>query len=125
MEKVKTDSGLTSPETYDKNKMELTITHEGNKGIKKFGYVSCHKSKGNSVSVTMKHIKKMKMTHIGNLLDPKIALSDPCKDSLDTWSKTFCLQTIHTGVKKQMSNNASISFYNSVIDRVKQYSAIN
>ena len=229
-EKVKTDLGLSSPEDYDKNKMELTITHEGNKGIKKFVYLSCRvchkdklpellrkykhklpdqpkvsdlmenwdlldisidlidiagclipdekhlhaapngrrfiirptehaafhvkpsstkappsksnvtvnkivsdagkmqteaaittKSRDNSVTVTMKHNKKMKLAHIGSLLEPKIALHEPCQDSLDTWSKTFCLKTVHTGVKKQVSNNASIDFYNSVIDGVKDY----
>ena len=53
----------------------------------------------------------MKMMHIGHAIDPQLKPSDPCKDSLDLWSKVFCLKTVHTGVKKQVSNNSSIEFY--------------
>ena len=40
---------------------------------------------------------------------------------LDTWSKKFCLQTIFTGVIKQVSNNASIEFYQTVMEGVGSY----
>ena len=59
--------------------------------------------------------------HIGSSLDPTISLFEPCKDSLDQWSKRFCLQTIQTGVNKQVSSSASIEFYNSVIEGVRGY----
>ena len=71
--------------------------------------------------MTLKHNTKMKIMHIGHAIDPQIKPSDPCKDSLDMWSKVFCLKTVHTGVKKQVSNNSSIEFYESVIEGVKDY----
>ena len=54
--------------------------------------------------------------HIGNLLDPKIKLTDPLKDRSDTWSKTFCLKTVHTGV-----NSATIKMYDTVAEGVCKY----
>ena len=55
-EKVKQDLEINA-ETYDKNHMKLTINHEGNKGIKKFLYLSywlCHKDKLPSLFVKCK-----------------------------------------------------------------------
>ena len=54
-------------------------------------------------------------------MDLAIKISDPCKDSLDTWAKIFCIKTVYTGVLKQISNNASIAFYNSVLQSVRDY----
>ena len=54
--------------------------------------------------------KKVIMLHTGNMLDPIIYFTSPFKDSLDTWEKVFCLQTIHTGVTKRVSSNSSIEF---------------
>ena len=47
-------------------------------------------------------------------MDLTIKIPDPCKDSLDTWTKKFCIKTVHTRILKQVSNNASIDF-NSVL----------
>ena len=57
----------------------------------------------------------MIMLHIGSMLHPTISLKSPFKDSLDTWEKEFCLQTIHTGVNKKVSNNSDVEFYQTVI----------
>ena len=47
-DKMKKDLGIEKADQYNSSKMKLTITHEGNKGIKKFTYLSCrvcHKDK--------------------------------------------------------------------------------
>ena len=59
--------------------------------------------------------------HIGNILDPKIKLTDPSKDRSNTWSKTFCLKTVHIGVNKLISNSATIKMYDTVIVGVREY----
>ena len=47
-----------------------------------------------------------------------------CKDSLDVWSKELCFKTVHAGVIKLVSNNASVEFfYESLMDGVKEYHA--
>ena len=58
------------------------------------------------------------MMPIGNLLDPKIKLTDPSKDCFDTWSKTFCLKTVHTVVNKLISNSAAVEMYDTVVEGV-------
>ena len=61
------------------------------------------------------------MMNIGNFLDPKIKLKDPSKDCYNTWSKTFCFKTVHTGVNKFISNSATIEMYDTVIEVVCEY----
>ena len=39
------------------------------------------------------------------------------------WFKKFCLKTVHSGVNKLVSNNASIEFDESVMDGVREYHA--
>ena len=67
-----------------------------------------HTSKSKSTKITLKSNHQLKMMHNGNLLDPKITLTHPSKDHSDTWSKTFCLKTVHTGVNKLIYNSATI-----------------
>ena len=50
------------------------------------------------------------------MLDPKIDLKNRCKNSLDKWSKTFCLRAVYNGAKKLVSNNVSVEFYDELID---------
>ena len=57
---------------------------------------------------------------IGNLLDPKIKLTDPLKDRSDTWSKTFCFKIVHAGVSKLISNSVTIEMYDTVIESVRK-----
>ena len=71
----------------------------------KKGQSVTHTSKDKSTKVTINNNNRLKMMHIGNLLDPKIKLTDPSKDRSDTWSKTFCLKTFHTGANKLISNS--------------------
>ena len=75
----------------------------------------------NETTVILKNNKKMKVLHIANMLDPPISFETLCKDSLDTWAKVFCLETIHTGVNKQVPNNASIEFYQTVMEGIRSY----
>ena len=78
-------------------------------------------SRDNKTIVTLKNNKKMKILLIGSMLDPTISFISPCKGSLDTCTKVFCLQRIHTGVKKQMSNNSSIELYQTVMEGTRGY----
>ena len=50
------------------------------------------------------------------MLDPKIDLKNRYKDSIDEWSKTFCLRAVHNEAKKLVSNNVSVEFYDELID---------
>ena len=75
----------------------------------------------NETTVILKNNKKMKVLHIANMLDPPISFKTLCKDSLDTWAKVFCLETIRTGVNKQVPNNASIEFYQTVMEGIRSY----
>ena len=50
------------------------------------------------------------------MLDPKIDLKNRYKDSIDEWSKTFCLRAVYNGAKKLVSNNVSVEFYDELID---------
>ena len=61
------------------------------------------------------------MMHIGNLY-PKI--TDSSKDCSDTWSKTFCLKTVHADVNKLISNSATIELYDTVIEGFCEYHSI-
>ena len=65
-------------------------------------------SKDKSIKVTFENNHQLKLMHIGNLLHPKIKFTDPSKDRTNTWSKTFCLKTVHTGVNKLISNSTTI-----------------
>ena len=78
-------------------------------------------SKEKSTKVTLKNNHQLKMMHIGNLPVPKIKLTDPSKDCSNTWSKTFYLKTVHTGVNKLISNSAKIKMYDTVIEDVREY----
>ena len=64
------------------------------------------KSKSSETSITVKHNTKLKLVHVGQMLDPKIISYSECKGDLDMWSKKFCFKTVHTGVNKLVSNNA-------------------
>ena len=61
------------------------------------------------------------MLRIGSMLDPTISFKISCKDSLYTLAKIFCLQTMHTGVNKQVPNNSSIEFYQTVKEGIRIY----
>ena len=41
------------------------------------------------------------------MLNPKVDLENRCEDSLDEWSKIFCLRTVYKGTRNLVSNNAS------------------
>ena len=62
-------------------------------------------------SVTLKNNSVLKFGNIAQLRPPS-------KDTLDSWSKNFCLKTvyIYTGAKKLVSKNLSIEFYNQLVD---------
>lgn len=81
------------------------------------------KSKFGETSIIVKCNTKFKLLHDGQMLDPKIYLYSECKDDLDVWFKKFCLKTVHSGVNKLVSNNASIEFDESVMDGVREYHA--
>ena len=39
------------------------------------------------------------MVHIKHSMDPTIKISNPCKDSLDTWAKKFCIKPTYRGTE--------------------------
>ena len=53
--------------------------------------------------VTLKNNSVLKFDHIGEVLDPKTDFKNQYKDSLDEWSKRFCLQiVIHLKIKNKL-----------------------
>ena len=78
-------------------------------------------SKNRQTTITLKNNTKRRMAHIGHRMDPTIKTFNPCKETLYIWAKTFCIKTLHSRVRKQYSNNASIEFYNSVLQGVRDY----
>ena len=61
------------------------------------------------------------MISIDKMVDPRIQLSTPSADDLDVWTKEFLLKICHTGVNKLISNEASLEFYDCVIEGVRGY----
>ena len=61
------------------------------------------------------------MLHIGSMFNPKISFTSSYEDNLDTWAEVFCCQTTHTGVNKQVSNNSSIEFCQTVMEGIWSY----
>ena len=61
------------------------------------------------------------MANISCMMDPRINITEPSKDCLDSWSKKFMLKTIHIGANKMTSNATTIEFYDTVIDGVREY----
>ena len=55
-------------------------------------------SKDRQTTITLRNNTKLRMVHISYSMDPTTKISDPLKDSLDTWAKTFCIETVHTRV---------------------------
>ena len=72
-------------------------------------------------TVVFKHGKKLKMGKIDLMIDPHLSINAETHDSLDEWAKNYCITTVLTGANKMVSNVASICFYDSVMDGVRQY----
>ena len=56
----------------------------------------------------------MKFKKIDDSLDPKLNLNQHCTNSLERWSKEYCLKTVFRGAQKMVSNNATLEFYNEL-----------
>ena len=63
------------------------------------------KARFGETSITVKHNTRLKLLHVGRILEPKISLYSECKDNLDVSSKKFCFKPANTGVNKLVSNN--------------------
>ena len=61
------------------------------------------------------------MANIDSMMDPRINITEPSKDCLDSSSKKFTLKTIHTRANKMTSNATTIEFYDTVMDGVREY----
>ena len=80
------------------------------------------KSKFGETQITIKHNTKLKLLlHGWANARPKNVFIFRIKDDLYLRSKKFCFKTVHTGISKLVSNNASIEFYESVMDGVREY----
>ena len=65
--------------------------------IKEDGKVSAAKPAATSVSkikqitITVKHNKNLKLMDVGKILDNTLSLTEHSEDSIDVWSKDFCI----------------------------------
>ena len=58
----------------------------------------------------------MKFGKISRLTDPNLEFPSQCKDSVNEWSKRFCLRTVYKHAKKLVSKNSMIKFHGELID---------
>ena len=79
------------------------------------------KSKFDKTSVTVKYNRKLKLLHVGQMLDSKMTLHSECKDKLYVWSKKVLFQDSTYWCYKLVSDNTSIEFYESVMDGIREY----
>ena len=68
--------------------------------------------------------KLLHLVPIETLLDPHVNLTSKVTKPVDIWAKQYVLKHVHTGVKKLISNEASIEFYGTVIDCVREYHTV-
>ena len=61
------------------------------------------------------------MVNIDSLIDPRIQLGTPCRDDADVWAKIYMLKVIHKGVNKLISSEASLEFYDTVVEGTRDY----
>ena len=47
--------------------------------------------KNKQVTITVKHNKKLKVVNVGKKLDNTLPITDHSEDSIDDWSKDFCI----------------------------------
>ena len=66
--------------------------------------------------MVLKNKSAMKFGNMSGLIDPNLELLSQCKDSVDYWSKRFCLRTVNKHAKKLVSRNSTIKFYGELID---------
>ena len=66
--------------------------------------------------MVLKNKSAMKFGNISGLIDPNLEFPSQCKDSVDEWSKRFCLGTVYKHAKNLVSKNSSIKFYGELID---------
>ena len=50
-----------------------------------------------------------------------VPLSSPCKDDIDKWSKRSMLKMIHAGVRKMISNEATLEIYDAHVEGARDY----
>ena len=48
-------------------------------------------SKIKQVTITVKHNKNLKLTDVGKILDNTLSITEHSEDSIDVWSKDFCI----------------------------------
>ena len=55
-------------------------------------------SKNKQVTITVKHNKKLKLMDVGKRLVNTLSITEYSEDSIDEWSKDFCIQVVLTGI---------------------------
>ena len=50
-----------------------------------------------------------------------VPLSTPCQDDIDKWSKRSMLRLVHKGVKKMISNEATLELYETQVEGAQDY----
>ncbi len=117
--KIKVTNGI--PESSTSSRQDNNQCTKGSSAPKTKVLVQKKIAPKPSKEVTLKNNLSVKMKPISEALDQAIDLSQPCKDDVDKWAKRFLLKTLRTGVNKTVSNEASLEFYDSVIDGCKDY----
>ena len=78
--------------------------------------------KGTQLSLVSNYSKKIKYVDIACYhCSSKLPVTAQCEDVDHAFGKGFCLLMVHTGVKKNPSNNAIIENYRTVINGMIEY----
>ena len=111
------------PQKYKKANASLNL--EEVIPVKKVVAVGTKRSnsfKGTQLSLVSKYYKKIKYVDIASYYCPsKLPVTAKCEDVDYAFRKGFCLSMVHTGVNKNLSNNAIIENYRTAINEITEY----
>ena len=89
-------SKISSSATPPTKQTTIIIKEDGKVSTAKPAATSLSKNK--HVIITVKHNKKLKLMDVGKILDNTLSMTENSEDSIDDWSKDFCIQTVLTGI---------------------------
>ena len=107
--------------TFTKKSKNTIINVSGEMGIREAqtSTVNIVGSK-TSAKLTVRGTVKLKQSlDIGQLMDPKLSIHDPPKDSVDVWAQNYSLSVVLTAVNKNILQAAAVHLYETAHTGVK------
>ena len=73
------------------------------------------------VTITVKHNKQLTFKPVQSLLDPTVSLKKNPSDSFEKLAQNTCYSYVLSGSAKEVSNYATIDFYNKHVEHMRKY----